>query len=303
MTEETELGLLNSKFSKVSLSQLHVVSTPKKNIVSLAEFEKSGYNDMINKLNEIVFKIFQKGAMEAGYTFATLHYTFLAKERAEKDVGISILNKLLVTYFQTFNSPYLYSVFLHSYILRWFRLIVLLDSKTTELFDFMRLDNNSSERYLRIYKFIDHPFKVFPTINPDNPIIPFISMEDQAMIEELVKSNKDNPKAIGKDFAKFYHINLARILKGHENLKYSFELQSMIGPKIVIELNKQQIANVIEGIAEYYYSMNKEFKKLLNNFDKDLNFQKINFMRKKWVGDTKFSGILFSTVVKEIRDS
>lgn len=300
MTEETELGLLNSKFKTASLSQLHVVSAPKKNIVSLAEFEKAEYTDMINKLNEIVFKVFKKGAMEAGYTFATLHYTFLSKTGAEKDVGLSILNKLLATYFQTFSSPYVYSVFIHSYILRWFRLIVILDTKTHELMEFMHFnDEEWRKSYLRIYKFIDHPFKVLPTINPDNPIIPFISMEDQVLIEDLVKSNVNQPKEIGKDFAKFYHINLVRILKELENLKYSFELQSMIGPRLLIDLNKQQIANVIEGIAEFYYSINIQFKEIMANFDKELKNQQIQFMRKKWLGEKAFTGILFSSLVKQ----
>lgn len=300
MPEESDLSLLSSKFSKISLSETHLVSSPKKNIVSLAEFENADYSEMINKLNEIVFKIFKKGAMEAGYTFATLHYTFLNKSGAEKEVGLSILNKLLVTYFQTFNSPYVYSVFIHSYILRWFRLIVILDTKTHELMEFMHFnDEEWRKSYLRIYKFIDHPFDVLPSINPDNPIIPFISIEDQVMIEDLVKSNVNQPEEIGKNFAKFYHINLVRILKELETLKYSFELQSMIGPRLLIDLNKQQITNVIEGIAEFYFSMNIQFKEIIKNFDKELKNQQIHFMRKKWLGEKTFSGILFSSVVKK----
>ena len=295
MPEDNELGLLTSKFSKISLSELHVVSSPKKNLVSLSEFEKAEYAEMISKLNEIVYKVFKKGAMESGYTFATLHYTFMAKKGAERDIGLNILNKLLMTYFQTFNSPYLYSVFIHSYIIRWFRLIVMLDTKCYELLEFMHFDEDWRIKHLRIYKFIDHPFKVFPTINPDNPVIPFISTEDQAMIDELIKDSKDNSKDIGIEFAKFYHFILARILKEQENLKYSFELQTMLGPKLVIELSKKDIADVIEGIAEYYYSLDTKFKQILKDFDRDLNFQRINFLRKKWIGEMKFGG----KVVKE----
>lgn len=299
MPQDNELRQLTNRFSNVSLSSLHVVSTPKKNLVSLSEFEQAEYSEMISKLNEIVFKVFKKGAMEAGYTFATLHYTFMAKEGAEREIGLNILNKLLVTYFQTFNSPYLYSIFVHSYILRWFRLIVLLDTKSYELLEFMHFDEDWRVKHLRIYKFIDHPFKVFPTINPDNPVIPFIGPDDQAMLDDLIKMNKDNPKEIGAEFAKFYHFILARILKDQENLKYSFEIQTMLGPKFVIEMNKTEIANVIEGIGEYYYSLNTEFKRVLKNFDHDLNFQRLNLVRKKWIGDNKFSGILFSKIVKD----
>ncbi len=299
MPEENELELLHSKFSQISLSETEVVKAPK-NIVSLKEFERAEYRDMITKLNEIAFKVFKKGAMEAGYTFATLHYAFLNKKGAEKEIGINILNKLLITYFQTFDSPYLYSVFIHSYIVNWFRLIVLLDTKSYELLEFMHYDDDDwTLKHLRIYKFLDHSFKIFPTINPDNPIIPFIGPEDQAMLDELIKINKDNPKNIGLDFAKFYHLMLVRILKEQENLKYSFELQTMLGPKLVIELSKKDIASVVEGIAEYYFSINEKFKETLKNFDQDLNFQRIKFLRKKWIGETKFSGISFSKIVKD----
>lgn len=299
MHDENEMGSLQSKFSNISLSNAHIVPTPKKNIVSLAEFDTAEYSDLIAKLNEISYQVFKKGAMDAGYTFAMLHYTFMNKEGAEREIGLSILNKLLTTYFQTFNSPYLYSIFVHSYIIKYFRLIVMLDTKSYELLEFMHFDEDWRVKHLRIYKFIDHTFKVFPTINPDNPVIPFINADDQLMLDELIKTNKQDPKKIGAEFAKFYHLILVRILKDQENLKYSFEVQTMLGPKLVIELSKQEIANTIEGIGEYYFSINKNFKKILKDFDHDLNFQRINLLRKKWIGDNKFSGVSFSKVVKD----
>ena len=301
MADENDLGLLTKKFSQVSLSSLHVVQEPKKDLVSLKEFEKAQYSEMISKLNEIAYKVFKKGAMDAGYTFASLHYTFMEKEGAEREIGISILNKLLTTYFQTFNSPYLYSIFIHAYIIRWFRLIVMLDTKSYELLEFMHLDENWRVKNLRIFTFIDHPFKIFSTINPDNPVIPFISIDDQLMLDELIKSNKHESDEIGSEFAKYYHLILTRILKEQENLKYSFELQTMLGPKLVIELNKKEIASVIEGIAGYYFNLNTNFKKILADFDHDLNFQKIRFMRKKWIGEMKFGGVSFSKVVKDFK--
>ena len=158
MQEENEMGSLQSKFSNISLSNTHIVTTPKKNIISLAEFDKAEYSDMIAKLNEISYQVFKKGAMESGFTFATLHYTFMAKEGAEREIGLNILNKLLTTYFQTFNSPYLYSIFVHSYIIKWFRLIVMLDTKSYELLEFMNFDEDWRGRHLRIYKFIDLSF-------------------------------------------------------------------------------------------------------------------------------------------------
>jgi hypothetical protein len=304
MPQDNELGLLSSKYSRIDLKSLHVVPTPTRNLVSLAEFEDKEYTEMISKLNEIVHKVFRKGAMEAGYTFATLHYTFMSKTGAEKDVGMGILNKLLVTYFQTFNSPYLYSVFIHSYIVRWFRLIVILDTKFHEVFEFMHMQADWRTKHLRIYKFTDHSFQVFPPINPDNPIIPFISTEDQLTIDDLIKSFKKDPVTLGKSFSKFYHLILTRILKEQENLKYSFEIQALIGPKIAIELNKKEIASVIEGIAEYYYAINKNFKEILKKFDDDSNIKMLSFLRKKWFAETKFSGISFSSVVREkLKDS
>ena len=116
---------------------------------------------MISKLNEIAYKVFKKGAMDAGYTFASIHYTFMEKEGAEREIGISILNKLLTTYFQTFNSPYLYSIFIHAYIIGWFRLIVMLGTKSYDLLEFMLLDENWRVKIVRIFTFIDHPFKIF----------------------------------------------------------------------------------------------------------------------------------------------
>ena len=301
MADENELGLLTKKFSRVSLSSLHVVQEPKKDLVSLKEFEKAQYSEMISKLNEIVYKVFKKGAMDAGYTFASLHYTFMEKEGAEREIGMSILNKLLTTYFQTFNSPYLYSIFIHAYIIRWFRLIVMLDSKAYELLEFMHFDEDWRIKHLRIYTFIDHPFKIFSTINPDNPVIPFISIDDQLMIDELIKSNKHESYEIGHEFAKYYHLILTRILKNQENLKYSYELQTMLGPKLVIELSKKEIASVIEGIAEFYFDLNANFKKILADFDHDLNFQKIKLMRKKWIGEMKFGGVSFSKIIKDFK--
>lgn len=292
--EKIDLG------KKFSLSSMHVVTAPKKNIVTLDEFNKTEYVDLLSKLNQIVHNIFKKGSLEAGYTFATLHYTFMNKGgAAEKDVGISILNKLVVTYFQTFNSPYLYSIFVHAYVLRWFRLIVMLDLKSNELLEFLNINMDWRSKSYRTFKFVDKPFRMLPTLNPDNPIIPFISIEDQQMIDDLIKSNKDNPKKAGTDFIKFYHLIVKRVLSGDESLRYILEIQSLIGPKLVIEYDKSQIAEFIEAIGDYYFKINTEFKAILEKVNKELTISKIERIHHRWIGETKFSGIAFSTIIKE----
>ena len=59
------------------------------------------------------------------------------------------------------------------------------------------------------------------------------------------------------------------------------------------------MADVIEGIADYYFNLYSNFKKIMIDFDQDLNFQKIKLLRKKWLGEMKFSGIMFSKIIKE----
>ncbi|MHA2365637.1 MAG: hypothetical protein ACXAC7_16895 [Candidatus Hodarchaeales archaeon] len=252
------------------------------------EKSRNNYGLLFEKISEIIHEAFRKGPLESGATLATLHFTFFQKK---SELGLQCLRKLIGSYLQTLKTPYHYTVFLHSYIIRWFRLIVVLDSKTRELFHFLIPPKNN----INYTKLIDSTLSILPSINPDLPL-PNSSVKSKNKIDQLFQSNVKDPKIFGNQFSKFYSSILRNILNGREKLMYLLEIQTLLGPKF------DQLSCInslfIETVGNYFFLWNEKIKESIMSINDKLNnrIEIVEILNQKRIVK-KFSGTFFSEIV------
>lgn len=263
------------------------------------EDETGDYLELLQKLDDITHTIFKKGAFEAGYMASTLHYNLWSKDAPTSKIALQHLHRLTTTYFQSLHLPANYSVFFHTYNVRWFRLVIVLDGKAREFFHWLG-DATSLEELIDYNKFLDNPFNILPCINPEMPL-PEVSTEDRALVQELFVKHQKSPTTLGTELAKFYNVLIKRILYSKEELAYLLQVQTVIGD-FLAKVGNETAAFVMEGVGWYYFNLNRELKKVLAQLADNLTDEDLEVSRRKWVMYNKFSGTSFSEVVRQSKN-
>jgi hypothetical protein len=279
-TKRTKKLVKSKKMQKGVVFSDSVPKIPIEKRKLLVNFEFDDKNDLSNllvKLNDIVRDVFTQGLNEAGYALAALHLNLMqSKEVNKSDISLKYLKKLVSSYLQSLTTPYEYGILIHSYIMHWFRLVLIYEKKVVE------------------QKKI---FDIFPTFNPEI-YTPEIVEDDELAINDLFSSLKGNYGSIGLNFAKFYILNIKRYILDQEDLLYIFQIQAIIGKKLK-EIGVEAVEEFVSGIRDYFYQLNSKLEGLLSSISKKYTDKQKEALKKKWEGYSKFSGTSLAEVVNK----
>jgi hypothetical protein len=224
-----------------------------------------------------------------------------SKETNKSDISLKYLKKLVSSYLQSLTTPYEYGILIHSYIMHWFRLVLIYEKKVVEWIELLSPSSKKQfeEDEQLLSKNLNQKkiFDIFPTFNPEI-YNPEIVEEDELAINDLFSSLKDNYGGIGLNFAKFYILNVKRYVLDQEELLYIFQIQVIIGKKLK-EIGVEAVEEFISGISNYFYQLNSKLEGLLDSISKRYTDKQKEALKKKWEGYSKFSGTSFAEVVNK----
>ncbi|MHA1989783.1 MAG: hypothetical protein ACW981_10370 [Candidatus Hodarchaeales archaeon] len=304
-TKKTKKTVKSKEIQKgvVFLDSIPKIPVEKRKLLVNFEFDDNhDLSNLLVKLNDIVRDVFTQGLNEAGYALAALHLNLMqSKETNKSDISLKYLKKLVSSYLQSLTTPYEYGILIHSYIMHWFRLVLIYEKKVVEWIELLSPSSKKQfeEDEQLLSKNLNQKkiFDIFPTFNPEI-YNPEIVEEDELAINDLFSSLKDNYGGIGLNFAKFYILNVKRYVLDQEELLYIFQIQVIIGKKLK-EIGVEAVEEFISGISNYFYQLNSKLEGLLDSISKRYTDKQKEALKKKWEGYSKFSGTSFAEVVNK----